>query len=51
MRRGITKDRLKIGAEVTVEGVGAKDGSNNASGRRVTYADGTNAFTATESAK
>jgi hypothetical protein len=51
MRRGITKDALKIGAEVTVEGVRAKDGSNNASGRRVTYADGTNAFTATEGAK
>ena len=51
MRRGITKDALKIGAEVTVEGVRAKDGSNNASGRRVIYADGTNAFTATENAK
>jgi hypothetical protein len=51
MRRGITKDALKIGAEVTVEGVRARDGSNNASGRRVTYADGTNAFTATEAAK
>ena len=33
MRRGITKDALKIGAEVTVEGVRARDGSNNASGR------------------
>ena len=51
MRRGITKEALKIGAEVTVEGVRAKDGSNNASGRRVIYADGTNAFTATEGAK
>jgi Family of unknown function (DUF6152) len=51
MRRGITKDSLKIGAEVTVEGARARDGSNNASGRRVTYADGTNAFTATEVAK
>jgi len=51
MRRGITKDALKIGAEVTIEGVRAKDGSNNASGRRVIYADGTNAFTATENAK
>ena len=51
MRRGITKDRLKIGAEVTVEGVRAKDGCNNAPGRRLTYADGTNAFTATEGAK
>ena len=51
MRRGITKEALKVGAEVTVEGVRAKDGSNNASGRRVIYADGTNAFTATENAK
>jgi hypothetical protein len=51
MRRGIMKDALKIGAEVTVEGVRARDGSNNASGRRVIYADGTNAFTATENAK
>ena len=51
MRRGIMKDALKVGAEVTVEGVRARDGSNNASGRRVTYADGTNAFTATENAK
>lgn len=51
MRRGIMKESLKVGAEVTVEGVRARDGSNNASGRRVTYADGTNAFTATESAK
>ena len=51
MRRGITKDALKVGAEVTVEGARARDGSNNASGRRVTYADGTNALTATEGAK
>ena len=48
MRRGIMKDALKVGAAVSVEGVRARDGSNNASGRRVTYADGTNAFTATE---
>ena len=51
MRRGIMKDALKVGAAVTVEGVRARDGSNNASGRRVIYADGTNAFTATENAK
>ena len=51
MRRGIMKDALKVGSEVTVEGVRARDGSNNASGRRVVYADGTNAFTATENAK
>jgi hypothetical protein len=51
MRRGIMKDALRVGAVVSVEGVRARDGSNNASGRRVTYADGTNAFTATEGAK
>ena len=47
MRRGITKAALKIGAVVTVEGSRARDGSNNASGRNVRYADGTNVFTAT----
>ena len=46
MRRGITKDALKIGAVVNVEGSRARDGSNNASGRRVTFADGKNVFTA-----
>ena len=46
LRRGITKDVLKIGAEVNVEGSRAKDGSNNASGRKVTFADGRNVFTA-----
>ena len=52
MRRGITKAALKIGAVVTVEGSRARDGSNNASGRNVRYADGTNVFTATnENAK
>ena len=48
MRRGITKEMLKIGSVVNVEGVRARDGSNNASGRRVTYPDGTNVLTATE---
>jgi len=51
LRRGITKDKLKIGAVVNVEGARARDGSTNASGRRVTYADGTNVFTATEGAR
>jgi hypothetical protein len=46
MRRGITKDALKIGAVVNVEGSRARDGSNNASGRRVTFEDGRNVFTA-----
>jgi hypothetical protein len=51
MRRGITKEALKVGAVVNVEGARARDGSNNASGRRVTYADGTNVFTATEAGR
>jgi len=46
LRRGITKDVLKIGSEVNVEGSRAKDGSNNGSGRKVTFADGRNVFTA-----
>ena len=48
MRRGITKEALKIGAVVNVEGSRARDGSNNASGRSVTFADGKNVFTAPE---
>ena len=51
MRRGITKDALKIGALVNVEGARARDGSNNASGRRVTFEDGTNVLTGTESGR
>jgi DNA/RNA endonuclease YhcR with UshA esterase domain len=47
LRRGITKDALKIGAVVNVEGSRARDGSNNASGRNVTFEDGRNVFTAT----
>ncbi len=46
MRRGITKDVLRIGAVVNVEGFLARDGSNNASGGRVTLPDGRNVFTA-----
>src|SRR5881296_4599915 len=47
LRRGITKETLKIGAVVNVEGSRARDGSNNASGRSVTFEDGRNVFTAT----
>src|SRR5688500_16739859 len=48
MRRGITKNALKIGEVVNVEGSRARDGSNNASGRSVTFPDGRNVLTATE---
>ena len=46
MRRGITKDVLKIGTVVSVEGFLARDGSKNMTGRRVTFADGSDVFTA-----
>ena len=45
MRRGITKDAIKIGEVIHVEGFRAKDGSNNGSGGSVTFADGRKVFT------
>jgi hypothetical protein len=45
MRRGIRKEALKMGAVVNVEGVRARDGSNNAAMRRLTFADGTQVLT------
>jgi hypothetical protein len=50
MRRGITKDALKIGSVVKVDGVRARDDSHNASARRVTFADGRNIFAGPEEA-
>jgi len=43
-RRGITRDVLKVGDIVKVEGFRAKDGSNNGSGGNVTFADGRKVF-------
>ncbi|MCU1337204.1 MAG: hypothetical protein JWO19_2785 [Bryobacterales bacterium] len=43
-RRGITKSSLKIGEVLTITGHQAKDGSNNASGNVVTFADGRDAL-------
>ena len=45
-RRGIRREVLKIGDTVLVEGFLARDGSTNASGGRVTFADGRQVFTA-----
>ena len=45
-RRGISKNVLKTGDVVVVEGFRARDGSNNASGGRVTFPDGRSVFTA-----
>jgi len=47
MRRGITKDQLKLGSTIVVEGFRAKDASNNAFGSRITYPDGSFVLTAT----
>lgn len=46
MRRGINKDVLQLGDILMVEGFRARDGSNNASGGKVTFADGRSVFTA-----
>jgi|SRR5690606_1433434 hypothetical protein len=40
VRRGITKASIPIGSELTVTGYQARDGSNRAVGRNVTFADG-----------
>ena len=43
-RRGITKNTIKLGEVLTIAGHRAKDGSNNASGNVVTFADGRDAL-------
>ena len=45
-RQGIPKDVLKVGDTVRVDGFRARDGSTNASGGKVTFADGRSVFTA-----
>jgi len=44
IRKGFTKDTLKVGETVVVQGFRAKDGSNNASGNILTFADGRQVF-------
>ncbi len=39
-RKGINKDSLAVGVEVLVDGYRAKDGTNTASGRDLTFPDG-----------
>ena len=43
-RLGFTRDSLPPGAEIVVEGYQAKDGSNRAVGKNVTFADGRRLF-------
>lgn len=51
MRRGIPRNAMKAGDVIVVEGFRARDGSNNASGGRVTFADGRSVFTASSEDK
>lgn len=43
-RRGVTKESVKIGMEVTIDGYQAKDGSHRANGRDIILADGRTMF-------
>ncbi len=43
-RRGFTKESLQRGTEIFVDGYQAKDGSNRANGRDVTFPDGKKLF-------
>ena len=43
-RRGFTRDSLLPGTDVRVDGYQAKDGTNRANGRDITFADGTKLF-------
>ena len=44
LRRGLTKDSLKIGTEILVEGYQSKDGSLRANGRNLTLPNGQTLF-------
>ena len=44
LRRGITRDSLKPGIRIVVDGYQSKDLSNRANGRNITYDDGTTLF-------
>jgi hypothetical protein len=44
LRRGFTKNSLPVGSEIMVEGYQAKDSSNRANGRDLTFADGRKLF-------
>jgi hypothetical protein len=44
IRRGINKNSLPEGTDIIVDGYAAKDGTNRANGRNVTFADGRKLF-------
>ena len=43
-RRGFTKNSLQAGTEIVVDGYQAKDGTNKANGRDLTFTDGRKLF-------
>ena len=44
LRRGLTRESLPVGTEVIVDGYRAKNGTNRANGRDVTFPDGKKLF-------
>jgi Family of unknown function (DUF6152) len=44
LRRGFTKNSLPVGSVINVDGYQAKDGSNRANGRDLTFPDGKKIF-------
>jgi len=44
LRRGFNKTSLPAGSKIVIEGYQAKDGSNRANGRDITFADGKRLF-------
>lgn len=44
LRRGITRESVPLGAELTVEGYQARDGGNRVVGRSIAFADGRTLF-------
>lgn len=44
VRRGVTKQSIPVGAELVVTGYQARDGSNKAVGRDITFSDGRELF-------
>jgi len=48
IRRGINKNTVPVGAEVTIDGYRAKDGSNTVNGTTIKLADGRSLFSGSE---
>jgi hypothetical protein len=44
LRRGLTRESLPVGTEIVVDGYRAKNGTNRANGRDVTFPDGKKLF-------